>query len=99
MHELVNTAASLYENLTTKYDNKAIANGFWSFSKKLFLSGQPKVKMVDYAREIIMHTNEAKFEKTYKKKLCNIKKTKGQLKFTSEVLAMMLKSSGIQFLE
>ena len=99
IHKLVDASAFIFEELTDRYSSKEIANGYWKYCKKKFLTGSEKVKMAEYAREILFTLNAKAFQKKYKINVANIKKSKAQSEFVSNCLVMILKSSNTNFLD
>ncbi len=99
MRKLVDAAENVYSDVTERYDEKQIANAFWKAAKASFLSGGDKFRIADYAEQIIRKSNPERFWKKHGIKLANVKKSKAQLHFMSEALAMLFKNSGIKFLD
>lgn len=95
MHKLLNVAAYVYEELTDKFvDDKDLGREFWKYLKSKMLDDMTKkIKVSDFVYLQILELDADAFDKKYDMKLTNVKKSKEQLEFVTQVVTQMLKCS------
>ena len=100
MHRLLDAASFLYEKLTQDNSEKDLANAFWKFSKRRFLIDvNQKTSMADFCENLIKMMDEESVMDQLGINLANIKKSKTQLRFVAETMALLFKSSGIKLVD
>lgn len=88
MHKLLNIAGYVYEELTDKFvDDKDLGREFWKYLKSKMLDDMTKkVKVSDFVYLQILELDSEQFDKKYDMKLSNVKKSKEQLEFVTQVV-------------
>ena len=88
MHKLLNIAGYVYEELTDKFvDDKDLGREFWKYLKTKMLDDMTKkVKVSDFVYLQILELDSEQFDKKYDMKLSNVKKSKEQLEFVTQVV-------------
>ena len=101
MHKLLNIAGYVYEELTDKFiDDKDLGREFWKYLKSKMLDDMTKkVKVSDFVYLQILELDSEQFDKKYDMKLSNVKKSKEQLEFVTQVVTQMLKCSDNQMID
>lgn len=101
MHNLLNIAGYLYSDFTDDYsDEKDLGREFWKYMKSKLLDDMTKkIKVSDFIYDKILHVDDKKFEETYECKLSNVKKSKAQLQFVTNVVTQMLKYSDNEIID
>ena len=100
MHNLITTTDYIFQEMTDTMSDKDIGNDFWRFVKSKFLDdNQKKIKVFDYCYNVILNLDVEFYQKKYGVNIDNIKKTKEQITFCSEILSKMLKHSDIPLID
>lgn len=100
MHNLITTTDYIFQEMTDTMSDKDIGNDFWRFVKSKFLDdNQKKIKVFDYCYNVILNLDCEFYRKKYGVNIDNIKKTKEQITFCSEILSKMLKHSDIPLID
>ena len=100
MHNLITTTDYIFQEMTDTMSDKDIGNDFWRFVKSKFLDdNQKKIKVFDYCYNVILNLDVEFYKKKYGVNIDNIKKTKEQITFCSEILSKMLKHSDIPLID
>lgn len=79
---------------------KDVGNAFWKFTKSKFLDDNVhKIKVVDFVYDYILKLDVDFYKEKYGIQLQNVKKSKSQMTFVSEIIAKMIKHSDIPLID
>ena len=79
---------------------KDVGNLFWNFTKSKFLDDNTKkIKVSDFVYVYILHLDPDFYKSKYDISLANIKKSKQQMKFVSEIVTKLIKYLDIPLID
>ena len=94
LHRLLDVSSYIFEELTDDHSDRELGKSFWSYLRSKLLDDTTKrVSVSEFVYDQILALDEKAFEAKYDVKLSNIKKTKDQLLFVSEIVTKMFKFS------
>lgn len=100
MHQLIEASDMIFQSWTNEVAGKDIGNDFWTFVRSQMLTdGVKKIKVFDFVYDHILHLDSEAFQKKFGVSLENIKKSKDQLTFVSEIVSKMIKHSDIPLID
>ena len=100
MHKLLDVSSFIFEEMTDDFSDKQIGNEFWKFTKTKFLDDNTKkIKVSDFVYDYILHLDPDFYKSKYDISLANIKKSKQQMKFVSEIVTKLIKYSDIPLID
>ena len=100
MHKLLDVSSFIFEEMTDDFSDKQIGNEFWKFTKTKFLDDNTKkIKVVDFVYDYILKLDEKYYMEKYGVSLKNIKKSKAEVTFVSEIISKMIKHSNIPLID
>ena len=100
MHKLLNAADFIFQEWTDTIDGKDVGNDFWRFTRsKLLDDNTRKIKVFDFVYDHILNLDPEFYEKKYGFSLTNIKKSKDQMTFVSEIVTKMIKHAEIPLID
>ena len=94
LHKLTDVASYVFAELTDEHSDRELGKSFWLYLRSKLLDDTTKrVSVSEFVYEQILDMDDKAFETKYGVKLSNIKKSKDQLLFVSEVVTKMFKYS------
>lgn len=100
MHKLLTAADFIFEEMSDTMSGKDVGNLFWVFTKSKFLDDNTqKIKVTDFVYDYILHLDPQFYKDKYGISLANIKKSKQQMKFVSEIVTKLIKYSDIPLID
>ena len=100
MHKLLTAADYIFEEMSDSLTGKDVGNLFWNFTKSKFLDDNTKkIKVSDFVYDYILHLDPDFYKSKYDISLANIKKSKQQMKFVSEIVTTLIKYSDIPLID
>lgn len=100
MHQLIEVSDIIFQSWTNEVAGKDIGNDFWLFVRsQLLTDGIKKIKVFDFVYDHILKLDSAAFQAKFNISLENVKKSKDQMTFVSEIVSKMIKHSDIPLID
>ena len=100
MHKLVQTADTIFQDMTDEMLPKDVGNLFWQFAKSKILDDTTqKIKVRDFVYDWILKLDNDTYREKFNINLEAIKKSKEQMMFLSDTISKMIKYADIPLID